>query len=334
MKGLLLSFLAMKTVGMFFLIAISNSIYAEDWFELDSHSFEVTGAAGWGENDASVRHVSLWAQLPYFAELSARLGDAEQALSFGRDETFSYTAKGQNRSVYLSSDPLARYSVTVSYEDYEFDDRFESRDVSLALATNIGSWNISLRATEGDVDIIPSEGVLELIEGLVELGVFSASKTSLGATLAYTDDDWSVSLFFTDYTFKRDNEPDESDLLTVLEGLSEEDRQALRRLILFGFGETLSGIFRWQAYLANQQYQHQVSQLAEQEMGLDFIKAFEHAAVGLGIYGFRSRVSGNVESSMYASVEIPVSDSLFVTSLFSVAEEAGSYGELGFGIRW
>ncbi|SMF05432.1 hypothetical protein SAMN02745866_00426 [Alteromonadaceae bacterium Bs31] len=235
-------------------------------------------------------------------------------------------------SIYIQSDPYAKFTVGMGYETGNRDDSYEVEDLVALIGTNISDWYLEANIIRGDVVTTPFGLDPELTKALRQSGFLDATRTAVGLSAAYFASSWALSIGYRDYELNRDSEPSADNINPVLQGLRNERTDERVRL-----GEGIS--YRTQIWsdmsAANQNYYRQVSHIADQEANADFYFQYQQYSFATGLYWYESERFNEQVSSLYGSLDYPISNNLSIALLLSSSDqEASFYSELGLGIHW
>ncbi len=312
----------------------------DDWFDVAPVGASLDLSLGQFEDGASLASIS--AQLPLFSD----------AQFYGRYTRLNSDYQRETgTSLYLQSNPYAKVTVGLGYENGNRDDSYEVEDFIVLLGTNISSWYLEANLIRGDVRTTPFGLDQQLVSSLREQGFLDASRTGIGLSMSYFAKSWALNFGYRDYQLDRDNEPTEENIGQLLRELEstagQEENQSsdnesqenwnYREEWRNRFQQDFS--YRTQIWTdmsaANQNYYWQVSHIADQEANADIYFYYKQYSFATGLYWYENARFEEQVSSVYGSIEYPLTNKLNIGLLLSTSDQKASfYSELGLGISW
>jgi len=295
-----------------------------NWFASDQKGYSLDFSLGRYEDGAELYGVA--ARIPLFL-------DAEV---YGRYSTLDSDYQSDSgSSLYLQTDPYAKFTLGLGYEAGNRNDGYQVEDWVLLVATNFDSWYLEANLLQGDVVTTPEGFNKEFIDRLRERGWLDATRQGLGASATYFASQWSVKVSFRDYDIERDKQPDQEGAIELLHALGIADIDTLRAALSTRRGRAQLRRLSWGMYSSNQQYYRQVSHIADSEASVDVSFAIANYNIASGAYWYESAYLDEQVSSVYSSVDYPISSAVSLGLLISASDQASSfYSELGFGLHW
>lgn len=283
----------MMAVLLGLLASSSSSADEIEWLGVNLRDNRAAITAGKDSNDSYLVGIDTTLVMPNYSQLTLDVSRNRGANSQMTDY--------DNYFISLSSDPYARWSGRLSYQQSGNDKALETEDIELALQYFSARWLIDVGYSRGEVTAHFGEGFVR--PALANRRSAGLDREGYSAGVEYFHEAWRYGVLVQQFNYDQD--------LPAL--------QDSRRL---------------QAMLG-EQVLTQVFALTDWKVDFTVHRQWRTADIGLGLLRYRAIVDGEVANTVYAGIDQPL-DKAFGVELLLARSTAGSltYGELSVYYRW